>query len=80
MGTLEKTPVVFCGLLLLRLITCADCSSAEEEVKMSLQPLLTVEGAGNLFFSISVSVSLVALIILLFVHTVDHRLFRQQYC
>lgn len=47
---------------------------------MSLQPLLTVEGAENLLSNISVSVSLIVLIVLLFVHTVDHRLFRPQCC
>lgn len=65
-------------LLLLGLITSAGCSSAEEEVKMSLQLLFTVGGTGNLFSSISVLISLVMLI-LLFVLSIDRLLFRQQY-
>lgn len=45
---------------------------------MSLQLLFTVGGAGNLFSSISVLLSLV-MFVLLFVLSVDHLLFRQQY-
>lgn len=45
---------------------------------MSLLLLFTVGGAGNLFSSISVLLSLVAFI-LLFVLSIDRLLFRQQY-